>query len=663
MSAKEIAELINLMYPYQGEALLPSDIQKIVDARKKLTAEEWNSAPLIKDKEKYYQIVSQGIEVALAQKDKDTVHALLRLLPPADFKEHEGEKSIGSLIENHIYPRRTTIDSIDKALILLSSDLGEKYPFLESFDAWHEVLKDAVRLVNNEKAIEILVADHKQILKNYYPDLLSFAWGNHAQLMPLFRWLLNHGVKLDQGIIENLPKIAKNPNYHFPTPTPEESGYKDFYYWWETMNRNHHLAHRMDIRGTSIVNGVEFEMDGSSQAMMVPEAAHSFAQFLESQAAPDSSLAVPALATVEEQRFHNLLLQIKQDLSQVMLQPNEQVIHERLQNNELLLIPPSVIAKDGENHAIAVALLGSLCLIADRAREKDSGIEVYRKQSDNESDISSTITELASTVQGGFFVPKKANEISGYLSQKLNLEKITLIPRAEQYGENCAWSSSAKMLVFSALYLRFYQLAKELKVDDAQARAVALEQADKIYKSWSHHDKYHYLKKYLDDYKDIDRQKFGPDPILLCMIYLRNENKPKNQDIVTLLKDCGYITAENLAIAKERVYGIAEETLKVGLGKEYAQHNPELFKEMARKLADIFLVSDKKTVSQVFREMEEKIKSGHSQEIPAILERSLAQLTKKRKPEKFTPYAQALTLPAGGSATKPNAVGKQKKLR
>ncbi|HET9843614.1 MAG TPA: hypothetical protein VFP93_03030, partial [Gammaproteobacteria bacterium] len=627
----------------------------------------------------YYDTLTNYLELNLLSKNKLNLIAMFEVLPKEDFIQTMGEIRVGDFIDEQLKKQPLNPENIglllspelnytrelgwsSEAVSLLgnmvfsnSADLVplllKKYPTINSKDIWAGLYSatSGGLAPNFNKIHQLLIADDHNHLKGNYNTIFTqiFFQGfakifesynksgelsekehiTFRECLPILRILLNKGVQLDENTKKWLSTFVKWPLFceALPEPKVTDTGYKQFYHVLMTLRKNHLLAHRMDILGESEIEGIKIEMHGSYPQIMMPEARKSFASFLESHLDEIVKGRVYESDIIDENKFRKAILEAQQDLSAVLMTDKENEITAIQSNNIPVYIPVTVRSQRGF-HQIAVSIGNDLCLICDRARDEKSGIEIY-KVGTTEATKLECIKKLGKTVPAARMAPYSyANVISQELASTLNLIPLDYIERSEQYGENCTWNSSAKMIIFSALYLRFYQLAKDNNMSQEEALNFAKVNANPIYKKWSKFDKKQFLINYLNTYLVDENNKYGPDTTLLSMIYLRNEYKPKYKELTDLLRNSGYINEQTLAQAQKQMYQMAEFIINDSLPRGFSHENPELMKKMINSLTEYFIRTDKKTVNEVFFVLEEKIKSGRLDEIPTFLDNAMAEL-------------------------------------
>lgn len=435
-----------------------------------------------------------------------------------------------------------------------------------------------------------------------------------------------------------LVDIAKSEKFaQLPAPQKGQVKYSDIYYTIEAIRKQHLLSHRADIRSNSVVNQVDFQLFGSSEKVMVPEMVASFQRFMKSA----TLKKVLQEGGLKDFNPELILKNVQNDLENIILDHDPSKITKKLNSHQPLLFP--LLMRTGEfSHATAVAIFNNLCLMADRGREEENGVEISQITDANKQQqlIKDAVSELTLALdEKNYDKMIYVDKLQERFVDRLNLKKQSLISFSPQYGENCAWSSSAKMFVFCALYARIYEAAliqpnnSKLPLDKRElvAHHLAQTEAKKIYKAWSHEDKLQYYKSYIDYYRNPDFKKYGPDLVLLAMIYVQSKHREADKDIVALLESSRLITETDIQKARVKIKQMAYDTL-VEEYPDIQKQFPKQFDVFVEKVTDLFLVSSKKKVDEVFKRLEEVFEGGDFKQVLVIVDEELKKLKSAKKP-------------------------------
>ncbi len=675
---------------YSIEKRLPDlnadNIVDLIAKRKQISDEEWNSFDVpYSQKKSYYEIIQSAFNSVLGTRDKKLTHSLLSILPEEDFREEIGERRLNSFIDHYL--AREEIDE-EQANILLSS------PSLVASQNQYPNINIAVNAVKRKDKVNIplILQRYPNLSQSFvfayrnekqYDELISFldkykikmddaeiqnetnyifqmvvidsmsqfqekGYLSNEQRQTLvsgvnyLRWLLNHGGKIREEDRKYYQEIARNLEIlkAMPVPTLNDSGYREFYGVVNAMSQNHLLAHRADTRGEREISGIKYELHGSRPPIMLSQLRTSFQRFLSSTLAQEAKrqLLNTPFAALGKEKLSTLLEQVEQDVESIVSYADDKEISQHLKNNQLLLISTVLFFKRNDTHNMVVGFYNDFCFIADRSRPKESGIEIYRLQGKRQEKQQAKLevakiladsdqAKVASSLTFGRTFTKS-------MVEKLKMQKVALIPLAEQYGENCTWSSSAKMSLWISIYVRLFEAAIQLKEvqllsDDKKmevAHQMAQQQAKALFSLWSHDDKYQFIKQYCDFFEQPHMKPYGPDPILLCEVYLRAKQRARDQDIVRLLEDRAkeYLTPANMEKAKQSLYEMAQSMLKEAI-PSYLVPNNDFYKEVGMKFATLFLFSSKKIVSKVYDEVEKAIREQRIEDVSKILDSAIAK--------------------------------------
>ncbi len=600
-----------------------NEIFDMITLRKQIPAEEWNTFEVPTSlKREYYDILQKVLNFALEERNKKLTHYLLSILPIEDFLEEISEHRINSFIDNYLaredidekqvnillsapslvashneYPNSSIAlsavrrdDIVNIALILqrhpnlrqgfiFAYQSEKQYDKLLSFINHYNIEMDAkeIQSETNDVFQMVVMENMRQFCeKGFLTDSQRQTLANG---MIYLRWLLNHGGKMLEEHHQSFQEIAKNPEMLKAMPMPNgDSEYSEFYGIINTMSQNHLLSHRADVSGERVIRGIKYDLHGSSSAMMLSQLRTSFARFLTSASAKQAKrqLMNSYLAVLGEERLSTLFEQIAQDIEGIVSYADENEIEGHLQKDQLLLISTLLFFKRNDTLKIAVGFYNDFCFIANSSRSKDPGIEIYHCQGKSRGK-QKTKLEVAKILAASEQAKVSSHLTYGRnfnenMSKQLNMTKIALIPLSEQYGENCAWGSAAKMALMIAMYVRFFEAI--LQLEEVQSlpydkkmelgHQMAQKQAKILFSMWRHEDKYEFIKEYCDFFEQPHMKGYGPDLLLLCGVYLRAKQRVKDQDIAHLLevRVKEHLTATNREKTKQRLYKIAALMLK-----------------------------------------------------------------------------------------------------
>ncbi len=655
-----VSEFIEDLSNYIEQPLSTQGAIRLIQNRNKISKNEWwgntdkTSAINFKIRKNYYSNICQALMRCLIQANKDDLERILSVVQTEDFEDtldtvlsrdditpeqmhllltssyvddrtdyamHKPEKILNTAILHK--------DSLNIPLIL------ERYSQLDDLGTWRTIRMILIDKIGNRldriKLLSfVLQADVHQNLKADYDFLLLRAFNElsnvdikyqiHGELseidkhvekenIALIRWLLNHGAKHEKIREQFFQTIADSKVFVlFPTPNDNDTYYKDLYFIMVAMHKNRLLAIRTDNLGKSQIKNHLYRLDGCSIQGMVTEMIQSYKHFLGSSSLNKTitHLMTEGNSKCNETHINAILNRVNDDISSIHLKADSKHIVERIKENAILLLPTIVQSERSiEPRYIALTMFDNLCLVADRGREINSGIEIYQfigtALEQQESKI--VIAEMFSHFCDPSSEPTsfiRVNDLTNKLTEKLKLEKFHYIPLSSQYNENSAWCSCAKMLLFSSIYIRF------LEVCGVHELAERLTMT--LFKSWSHEDKFQVLNEYITYFQNPIMHEYGPNNDLLCWIYLRAKSKAINKDFIDLLESTTAITNENLSLSKENAYNTVIEILKNTFPT--MSKYPQDLKEMATKITEIYLHTNKKTVDNVFREMHAFIYSG-----------------------------------------------------
>lgn len=449
--------------------------------------------------------------------------------------------------------------------------------------------------------------------KNFIHDSVSNALVDHNS--PLFKELQSKMDVIREYLNENPDEdfwgndifayIATSALFSiFPKPKPSDTGYKALYSNLQAVRDQSLLAHRFEMNGRTTNGKISFNLHGGVQETMSSEMARSYAQFIADSGdgiVADIS-AKPEFKALTPEKLHKVLQQTAKDVQNVVLYDDEAHIAAQSQNDAMLLLAPTLKSSATELHALSVAVYGDLCLIADKARKK-SGVEIYVIQDKSNLIEKKKIKALeiaknmrSTNLQSSLYL---SEQFSADMAKFFNLKQTQFIPLQRQYGDNCTWSSSAKCLLLSTLYIRLYEAVKQLDEikklsqpeQDKEAHRLAAAYAREVQHQWTAADKLSFIKEYIG--------KGNPDPVLLAYVLLKYENRGKHSAVVKAIRDTGLVNEEHLKKAQEMAYRRAEELIQNEYPTLYKFFGKD-FKALAHKFCDLMMVSSKKNVEKVF---------------------------------------------------------------
>ena len=287
------------------------------------------------------------------------------------------------------------------------------------------------------------------------------------------------------------------------------------------------VAHRFEIAGNLKLGETEFTLNGGFQDVMVPQMSQSFETFIQAEGRDcvATILQNTKYAAFGEEALYDILKNVCEDVKHCVLSEDNDLIEDRLQSDQVLLLAPTLKNSATVAHAISMTFYGDMCLISDKARSKNPGVEVYRIEA-NSNEIATKKRKVAVDIVRNMNnhspdIPiTTVEEFSTNMVKLLELKKTETIPLQAQYGENCTWSSCAKSVLFSALYIRLYSAAmkipdiQQLPQDQAQSAShrMAMEYAKKIQHQWSDYDKYHCLQSYIFNKMNVIKKTYCKTP-------------------------------------------------------------------------------------------------------------------------------------------------------
>lgn len=355
-----------------------------------------------------------------------------------------------------------------------------------------------------------------------------------------------------------------------PVPSPTDSPqYQQVYYAMDAILRNKLLAHRMEIDGPATVtlpgeHALAYAYNGSAVPRMICEMQKSFMNFAKSH----------------RDAFETILLK-NHIAASVIDEVAEDIAHIDQLSNGALYLPVPIQA--GEPHVVAVSLYLDLCIIADRGNPSFQGARVFKVA---ENALMSSHDALVS-LQHHSHPSMTYDQLLLFLKERLSIsdETVDAIPFSAQFSGNCAWSSCAKMMPFSAFYFRVYQAVLAQHQDEKHALQTANKVAKACYRVWSLQDQLSDLKNYLDYYQQVSSPYCGPDRLLLAKIYLISQkNKAHQQRILILLKARALLTEDFL----ERGEKALLLDIKTNLDKLYQHAKKRPPEWLSAKLSDTF---------------------------------------------------------------------------
>ncbi|MGE3320232.1 MAG: hypothetical protein AB7I18_13140 [Candidatus Berkiella sp.] len=423
--------------------------------------------------------------------------------------------------------------------------------------------------------------------------------------MDMVRQYMNENPDEDFGGNDVFAYIATSELFTlFPKPDAADTGYAALYANLQAVRDQSLLAHRFEMNGRVTYGKVSFNLHGGVQETMSSEMAKSYAQFVAKSEDEIVAKMVgnPEFRVLAPEKLRGILRLAAKDVQNVVLYDNEAHIRAQSQNDTMLLLAPTIKTGADQTHALSVVIQGDLCLIADKARKKP-GVEIYRFQDKNGLDDKKRVkaTEIAKNMRSvNLQSPLYLSEqFSADMVKFFNLKQTQFIPLQAQFGDNCTWSSSAKCLLLSALYLRVYEAAKQLdevkkltsSEQEQEAHRLAAAYAKEVQHQWTAADKLSFIKGYIN--------KGNPDPVLLAYVLLKYENRGKHGAVVKAIRDTNLVSTEHLKQAQEMAYRRAEELIQIEyptLSKFFGKD----FKALAHKFCDLMMVSGKKNVEKVF---------------------------------------------------------------
>ncbi len=460
---------------------------------------------------------------------------------------------------------------------------------LQDFKTWREFTIEMANVLNGVKTIKD---------KEFQEAI--------AKVEDVRRYFNNDNV-IEGGLDSFISALSKSHLFnYFPKPTSNDKGYAKFYNTVNNMRSNSLLAHRFDLAGKAKQDGIEYTLHLNDQSVMIPEMTRSFIRYVKSNGKDVVSelMQDPECRALGEEALSKILKDVSQDVSEVITATKAELIEPHSQSEQLLLLAPSLKVNPQETHAISTVFWNDLCLIGDKARDKNQGVEIFQLSGDAKTiaqakqKVASEIVQKRSAIK--FDDPVTTiDQYTAELTKKLNMKKIGHIPLQAQFGENCTWSSCSKTVLLNALYCRIYQAALKANKDPKQAQQLAQRASKLVQKNWAKDDKFDQLQSYIAQYADPAKQHLGPDPVLLAYVKLKYQHRQGSDHILKLIDGTGLVKDEHMAQAKEMAYKRAETMLQ----EEYPwiyKIFPTKVNEIARRFADLYMLTNKATIEKVF---------------------------------------------------------------
>lgn len=501
--------------------------------------------------------------------------------------------------------------------------------------AWYKFIEESTKVINGQR--NVTDAEYKEVI---------------SKMESVRRYLNQEGNSVDAALGSYLEGLAKSDQFdHFPRPTDKDKNYAKFYNTLNTMRSKSLLAHRFDFAGRTQQDGFEFNLHLGNQSLMIPQMASSFNRYLkENRDELEKQLLLdPEFKGLDVTSLDKVLNFVAQDVNEAIYSSDVDSVKTHAKDNQVLLLAPSLKTSAEGWHAISVAMFNDICLIADKDRPKDQGVEIFQLGADAKTreQVATDIANKSITQPGDPITSIEA--FTEDLKKKLKMKKIGHIPLQAQFGENCTWSSCSKSVLLSALYARFYQAAINMKKEPKEAQRWAQYCARLIQKDWAREDKFSFLKAYVAQYDDPSKKHLGPDPVLLAYIKLKYQLRSGNEHIVAFIDSTGLVKDEQLRQAKEMAYKRAETMLQ----EEYPIIHrlfPLKVNEISKRFADLYLLTSKSHIDKVFSSISFVSLSPFKNIIDtldkAILEAQKAPIKEKRAKSIISGAAYAKAMPA-----------------
>ena len=460
---------------------------------------------------------------------------------------------------------------------------------LQDFKTWRELSTEMANVMNGVK------------------DIKNKEFQQAIAKIENVRRYFNNGNEIEAGMDSFIAALSKSDLFnYFPKPTSNDKGYAKFYNTVNNMRSNSLLAHRFDLAGKAKQDGIEYTLHFGNQNVMVQEMASSFTRYVKSNGKDIVAALMedPECRALGEEALSKVLNDVSHDVREVITATNADLVESYAQSDQLLLLAPSLKVNPMETHAISTVFWNDICLIGDKARNKNQGVEVFQLTGDAKTmalakqKVASEIVQKRSTIK----IDDPVTTIDQYtadLTKKLNMKKIGHIPLQAQFGENCTWSSCSKTILLNALYCRIYQAALKTNKDPKQAQQLAQRTSKLMQKDWAKDDKFDQLQSYIAQYTDPAKQHLGPDPVLLAYVKLKYQYRQGSDHILKLIDGTGLVKDEHVRQAKEMGYKRAETMLQEEYPSIY-KFFPTRINEIARRFADLYMLTNKATIEKVF---------------------------------------------------------------
>lgn len=384
-----------------------------------------------------------------------------------------------------------------------------------------------------------------------------------------------------------------------PIPTSEDTGYAKFYNTIKAMHDKILLAHRFEIVGSSTQDGLEFNLHGGYPQVMIPEMSRSFKMFINASADGiiKDILQQSTYGELGEAALQLILQQVCDDVDHTILRADSN-INKLSEDNEVLLLAPFFQAPGFPMaHTFSLAFYNNLCISIDRSRPENQ-IVILQFNAGSDQLISAK-REIAKDIAGHMynFQPDQ-NPITNHnlecIFKSLNVRLMRTIQTKLQYGDVCTWVG-AKSTLFSALYFRLYNAAKQIHATESEAHELVLRYTNIIHHLWSDEDRYNCLTNYIGN---------SPDPVLLAYIYLKYQNRPQKERFIQLIDDTKLLNDDHFIAASKIAYKVAYQRVERSLKKESPNISRFFTEEdigaIANRLAELYMITGKKNIEEAY---------------------------------------------------------------
>lgn len=349
------------------------------------------------------------------------------------------------------------------------------------------------------------------------------------------------GVSLEryEDIFESYAKL-KPIVMALPKPDATDTErYRQTYAKMHEAWHNHLIAHRFGITGEML--------EGSYSITMMQELQCAYENFLtnpNSGAAFSAAKAV-AFSDMSQGEWEKIALQIKTDISRIILKPQEVENPNQVKIDQTVAMPLFLDLEGTEGHLTAVIFFKfrgqDYCILTDKSLviTKSSGLEIQAVTRPDQIPV--TISAIAK-----IYISKGCNAgitLAEWkaIVQPLGLKLSKVLAKKPQKSGNCGWSSSAKMSAFSLIFVNMLKGLEARVCTVEEAMDLANQATIPIYKPFTFEDRKISLQNYLIYCRQTN---MVPHALMMAQILLKNEQHPERKAIIEVLATANIVISE-----------------------------------------------------------------------------------------------------------------------